>query len=92
MIGFRLNVLRSGHRISLSDFDPVIPAIAKVIDLAECPFPVQRFDQSLAGLRVHGRPPSIGVGNTVTLTSYFKLMQMVIVPAHCDLDHRVQFA
>ena len=46
----------AGIGFSLSDFDPVIPAIAKVIDVAECPFPVQRFDQSLAGLRVHGRP------------------------------------
>jgi hypothetical protein len=47
--------LRIGHSGQhFFDFDPVIPAIAKVIEVAKHIFPVLRFDQGLAGFWVHG--------------------------------------
>ncbi|EXF95934.1 transposase [Pseudomonas fluorescens HK44] len=71
----------------LFDFDPGIPTIAKVIEVAKRLFPVQRFDQGLAGLRVHGWAPPVGGGYAVILTGNFKLMHIPSLPAHYDLNH-----
>lgn len=79
------------ERKRLLHLDPMLPAVAEIVDIAEGFGIGQAHRQRDAFLRDHRLAHApVRIGNAVAAASDLELVQVVVRPAHRRLDHVVQ--